>query len=529
MFTPPEDALGAELVWWREDGDRHTLLTIVGPLFADPIGAPGVTLTFALHDVDGRFVTSWQRELGADETLFVDSREKNADIPSGLSEGALVVWVTPTQERPARADRYSRLYAMVDWFSDRGELVSLHTDQSVVSDSQPVELTETVFLETASTRTSLVYVNGPEEQPPAALHLVLRNRRGEERAFDYPRAMAPFSVHAIALREHVDDLVELCGGVEATVTGRFAARRLYMRPYVMTEGAIVSGYHGGNRYPRMPGIPRLVHRTFPYAEVRDSVPPELMLVTGQKEMNPAYATHGPSLTTRLHLFQSHGDLEEDFFVDASLHDMTGRLVAHRERWAVAPRRGATTCDIADLLGGQPFEGHVALRFSDDKTKQAYPCRLQALMEYRTDVSVARTMLWSDRWNAADRVQAQRPYRALFRVFSRGPRMSTLAVTNPSVAADYDRSAPYVIRLRTRGGQELIHRGILGPHATVRAAIDELFPDRSEDELALAIVESPFDLASMHLTKDSRSGVVAAEHLMAVPERVGDVVLSPCGA
>ena len=514
-------------MWWREDGSRHTLVTIAGPIFGSAIGASSVGLTFALHDVDGTFVRSWRQDLRADETLFVDSRTTGAPVAADFSEGALVIWVTPTSAPPTFARDYSRAGTMVDWYSDAGDLASLHADQSVTSPSRPLELTEMVFVETPTDRTLLVIVNGPEQQPACALRLVLQNVRGERRAFDYPHAMAPFSVNKIALGELTPDLVGFCGGAEATVAGTFEAHGIFTRPYVVTEGEKFSAYHGGDRYS-MASIPRLVHRTFPFAEAHGSVPTPLMRVTGQKELNPGYAIHGASLTTRVHLFQSHGELQENFFVDASLYDTTGRLVAHRERWAVAPREGATTCEIAELTGGAEFEGHVALRFSDDATKAAFPRRLQALMEYRTAVSVARTMLWSDRWNAPDRVREQLTYRALFRVFARGPRMSKLAITNPGVSSDYDRVAPYVVRLRSARGEELVHRGELAAHATTVASIDELFPSRFEDELALAIVESPFDLASMHLTIDARSGVVAAEHLLAVFERVGETLFAPCG-
>lgn len=523
-----EHALGAELVWWREDGDRHTLLTIHAPLFADVIGASRIGLTFVLHDVEGRVVTSWQREIGAKDTLFVESRSAITGIPSGFTEGALVVWVSPVDAVPELASLYVRAYAMVDYFSERGELVSFHADQSVIPRSGSIELTEIVLRETLATSTFLVLVNGPDEQPPAALHLELRNARGEARTVDYPRAMAPFSVHRIALRELCADLVAFCGDSEATISGTFEARGVFTRPYVMTEGQVVSGYHGGNRYG-MRSIPRIVHRTFPFAEAKAPFPRELMLVTGQQETNPAYAAHGASLTTHLHLFQSHGDLDDDFFVDATLFDPTGRVAHHRERWAVAPRRGAATCAIAELTGGAPFEGHIALRFSDDRSKEAFPHRLQALVEYRTDVSVARSMLWSDRWNAADRVLDQRPHRAVYRVFARGDRTSMLAITNPSVAADYDRVAPYVVRLRSARGEELVHRSELAPFATRVATIAEMFLDRWGDELALVEVESSFDLASMHLTRDARSGVVAAEHLMAVRVRIGEDLVRPCGA
>ena len=93
MTVPPPNALGAELVWWREDGHQHTLLTIGGPLFAERTGATSLVLTFALHDVEGRFVTSWERALGASDTVFFDSRAVRADVPAAVTEGALVVWI----------------------------------------------------------------------------------------------------------------------------------------------------------------------------------------------------------------------------------------------------------------------------------------------------------------------------------------------------------------------------------------------------------------------------------------------------
>jgi hypothetical protein len=531
--SPPDDALGAELVWWREDGDRHTLLTIHGPLFADVIGAERVGLTLVLHDVNGKPVTSWQHELGRGETLFFDSRTKASELPPGLTEGVLVVWVgtplVPSKKDLDRARHYERAMSMVDWFSDRGELVSLHADQSIVSKPRSLELTEMVFLETPRTRTFLVIINGREEQKSGALRLVLRNRRGDEREIRYPRVMAPFSVHEIMLGELVEDLASFCDGVEATVSGSFEARGIFTRPYVMTEGEITSGYHGGDRYV-VRSIPRLVHRVFPFAEANDSIPREVMLVTSQKEMNPAYAVHGRSLTTRVHLFQSHGDLDGDFFVDLRLYDTDGRLVVHRERWTVAPRRGVSSHDLAEVLPcGGTFEGHLALSFSDDSEKQAFPHHLQALLEYRTGISVARTMLWSDRWNPPDRVGKQRVYRAAFRVFARGDRMSTLAITNPSVAPDYPCTAPYAVRLVNARGEELVHHGELAPHATRVATIAELFPDRFDDEVSMAVVESPFDLASMHLTTDVRSGAVAAEHLLAIFECVDAGIVAPCGA
>jgi hypothetical protein len=513
-FARPANAVGAELVHLRENGVEHTLVTLAGPLFVPLLGVDRVGLTFALHDADGAFIRSWERELGARETIFVDSRAI-ADAPAS---GVLAVWVTTSAPLPADLGGYPRAGMMVDWFSDRGAIASLHSDQSVCDRDTPIELTE-VVLRPSDGPASLVIVNGPEPQPVESVRVVLRDGEGKERAFAYAPPMEPFSVHAIALA--VDDLVG-----ELTLCGSFTARGLFTRPYVTTSGAIVSAYHAGNRY-RMRSIPHLVHQTFPYALA--GVPVEMLRDAGQRETNPAYAIHGPALTTRVHLFQSHGAIEDDFLVDVSLHDRAGALVTKRERFAIAPRHGATSIDVAALTGGAPFEGSIVLAFSDD-AKQAFPGRLQALLEYRTATSVARTMLWSDRWNAPDRLLTQRTWRALYRVHASSERMSTLAITNPGVAADYDRAAPYVVRLRSASGAELVHEGTLAPHATRVATIAELFPERFADDLAIAIVESAFDLASMHLTRDLRSGVVAAEHLLAITERdENGRLVAPCGS
>jgi hypothetical protein len=517
-------ALGAELVYFREDGRRHTLLTIAAPLFLDVLGCEKVRLVVEVRDLAGALAGTLERELGAGAAVFVDSREVARELPAAPSEGAWVVWVVPLT--PALAETYWRTFAMVDWFSDDGELASLHTDQSVRRSDEPLEWTEIVVVETSAIKTSLVVVNGAEPQPAGSVALTLENRQGEQRSATYAPPMSPFSVHRIALGELVPGLVAFGRGEEITITGTFSARGVFTRPYVMTEGELVSAYHGGNRY-RMKAIPGPVHRTFPYADAAGGVPWEMVRVAGQKEMNPAYAVHRPTLTTRLHLFQSHGDLPDDFAVDATLYDTSGRVIAHRERWAVAPRHGSASHDLSELTSGAPFEGHVALRFSE-AASHAFPGRLQALLEYRTPASVARTMLWSDRWNAPDRLVNQSSLAALYRVASRGPRMSTLAITNPGVGLDYDCEAPYEVRLATTTGT-LVHRGVLGPHATVVASIAQLFPERPADEIAIATVESRFDLASMHLTRDERSGAVAAEHLMAIMERTKGGIVMPCGA
>lgn len=523
-FAPPAGALGADLLYWVEDGAQHTLVTFAGALFLPWLGAPRGALDLCLFDAGGALVRRWREELTADGAVVVDSRAlaRAGPVPA---EGLLAAFVTVPGEAP-ETTRHLRCGAMIDWLSDEGDVACLHSDQSVLDrGDEPLELTEIVVDPAREPDAELVVLGGLEAQP-GGVALTLRGARGERRAAD-ERTIPPLSVRRVRLADLAPDLAAL--GPDVSCEGRLAGRGLFTRPYVLSRAGlrVLGGYHGGDR-SAFSAIPARVHRAIPYAEAAGA-PPELLLAAGQRETNPGYAVVREGLETRVHLFQSHGDVEEDFAVDAWLFDRSGALVAERRRWLEAPRRGARSADVAELTGGRPFEGHLSLAFSDDPHAR-FPRRLQALFEHRAPRSVARAMLWSDRWNTPWRLAVQgRVHRAAYRVFLRGPRESVLAITNPGAGPDYDRAAPWRARLRGLGGEERVSEGTLAPNATWVGALAELFPERPEGELGLLTVESPFDLASFQLVRDVRSGAIAAEHLLAICERDGERDEIPCGA
>jgi hypothetical protein len=513
----PDSGPSGDLIWWRESASCHTAVTLWGGV--DDLGRLGpdtsaeAVLAFRLHDPAGRVRTTWAQTVRPGTPAAVDSR----DHPGILEEGVLAVCPTGGTSRG-----YRRLMSMVDWYSDGGDLVSLHSDHSVSTRRAAIEYTEIVFLETPDARNTLVLINGPEAQRPESVTLDIRNHRGEIRHATYAPPMDPFSLHKLSLSELFPGLCDFCDERHATLEGRFAARGVFSRPYVMTEGQHLAGYHGGDRY-QWGGIPRFMYKAL-----------------GRGEVNPMVAIHSDELTTTVNLLNSHGDLEEDFWVDARLYDRSGREVAHRKKWLLARRAGLSRGDVAELLGeDRAFTGHIALNFSDDD-KRFYPRRLQALLEYRTPVSTARVMAWSDIWNARVAVRRVRDelsgvfdvrglyaehylggsgvtYRCHYRVWCRPPMLSSIAVTNCGLRDDYDETVSYVIRLFNPSGDSLMFERSLGPQATDYERIDRLFPSAMEflapSGIGVASVESTADLAVMHLTHHQASGVFSAEHFL----------------
>jgi hypothetical protein len=538
----PINCLGGDLFWWRESKDLHTLITIRGDVAGsnrlDPLEMGQVTLLFILHDLNGMPVRRWQRSLNQNEILFINSQTQ--EELQGCSEGVLAVLVlSDSQSLTELKTKYARLYSLVDWFSDNGDIVSLHNDQSFRrTTTQPIDFTEIVFIESEAARNFLVILNGPESQAPGAIQLVIQNHSGQTRDAMYQPELRPFSLHKLMLRELFPGLEDWSEGQHLTLTGRFDCERLFVRPYVFTEGRRLSGYHGGNLY-QWRALPRHLYKYLGYGEV-----------------NPMVAVHDEHLTTTVNLLNTHGDLEDDFWVDARLYNQTGRLVAERERWLLAKRHQLTRGEIGELLEnhGVPFTGHIALNFSEDN-KTFFPRRLQALMEYRTEQSTARVMAWSDIWNGQEQLkklsesmpaQFQEAflgdnvlapegviYRSYYRMWYKPPLISYLSITNCGVVPGYDKTVEYLLRLENGAGETLLHEGRVGPQATDYGPIDLFFPTITEflagQPVCSILVESESDLAIMHLTHHQVSGAYSAEHFMDAGSRLGGIYYASCGS
>src|SRR4029077_20735151 len=136
---------------------------------------PPVHLELALFTTDGEFRTSWREPLARNGMVVIDS----AKHPGILTTGLLAIFAcTETEVPDSVKKKYHRLYSMVDWYSDEGEIASLHNDQSLSPRVGKVDFTEIVVLETVTQRNSLVVLNGPEPREPGSIRLEMKNGEG---------------------------------------------------------------------------------------------------------------------------------------------------------------------------------------------------------------------------------------------------------------------------------------------------------------------------------------------------------------
>lgn len=504
-----------QLFWWRERPQLHTMITLWAYPLTVMSPAESYVFNFQLFDQDGALKATWQQTISAADCLFLDSAHCSATQDLGSIEGVLVLFITTPSLEPVEVPA---LYSIIDWYSDAGELVSLHSDQLMRPEYQPVEWTEIVVQETSESRNSLVILNGAVSQPPASIYLEIKNHQGETCQAVFTPEIAPFSVQRIQLAALFPHVLEFGQQQPLTIRGTFTSYGVFIRPYVVTEGKYWSTYHGGDRYfwNNLPGL------SYKFM--------------GKGEVNPMVVLHQEQLTTTINLLNTHAELERDFWVDAHLYDSTGNLIVEKQRWLLATRNQLCRAEIADLLPDAtvPFTGHVALRFSDDQQGE-YPRRLQALMEYRTPHSAARVMAWSDVWNWQERSCSlpEVNYLAYYRVWWQFPFTSYISLTNCGIDADYDRTVAYRLRLENGRGDYLIHEGTIPPQGTLYQSVQELFPAIAEflgqQPIGLVVVETTADLASMHLTWHQHSGVYAAEHFLPVVTLHDGQLYSPCGS
>lgn len=254
----------------------------------------------------------------------------------------------------------------------------------------------------------------------------------------------------IELHRHIEDILDFVDGKPATVEGHLESPWLFARPWVITREARLSGYHGGDRHC-WSGLAQ----------------PQYDML-GRGEVNPMAVVRRAGLRTHVHAFNSHDDgVEGDQFIDARLYNGEGTLVTSRDRWLAAPDAGAAHGDLDDLIPGEgDFTGHVSFTFTPRPAGE-YPGRLQALMEYRTDVSTARVMAWSDQWGSPHRLLQRIPRRAGYRAWARPPFTTYISITNagprPRVdgAGEYAHVAKYTVTLRAPDGALSSTTGILG--------------------------------------------------------------------
>ena len=71
-FTPPPNALGADLFWWRETGALHTMVTVHALSFRGHVD--DVVLHCVLFDAGGTPAASWQVAMEKRAFVAIDSQ-----------------------------------------------------------------------------------------------------------------------------------------------------------------------------------------------------------------------------------------------------------------------------------------------------------------------------------------------------------------------------------------------------------------------------------------------------------------------
>jgi hypothetical protein len=223
-------------------------------------------------------------------------------------------------------------------------------------------------------------------------------------------------------------------------------------------------------------------------------------------------------------------------VDASLFDANGTRVSHHTGWRIAHRHGLARGDIAELLPDprKPFCGHIALTFAPAE-KQAVPCHLQALLEYRRAGSVARVMTWSDEWNSRvrlarrDRSTIPASYRCWFRIWQDADVVTQIAITNAGHDG-YGRVAEIRANYCDSAGTSIETKFFLPAYATRMTDMEQLFPDTIRSSTIGAVVlESYSDLASIAFTYHRGSGAMAAEHFIWLQSEHEGKIILPSGS
>jgi hypothetical protein len=513
----PTVSIGHDLYWWRHDDAG--LRTTVSVYWPDGWEFERVLAVLRWFDSEGQLAAQHDLWLAADRMLSIDSSVPPValSLAIGGSDAVLSIELFADGEVIDSDEDRHRLYGLIDWYSEAGDIVTLHSDHCVLLQPQKSTLTEIALRPWEHDDLELVFVTADEVVPAGAWSLTVTNAAGEALTCSIDEAWAPWRVHRVDLAKVFGDLVAFAGEQELSLTGRRSAQRTFARPYVVAGSPALSVYHGGDLYDW------------------DDMPWHRYALLGEGEVNPMIVVETDEMSTDVTFFNTHGHLDDDFWVGVRVYDHAGALVAHEPKFRRVERDRIVSASFGDLLvdAERPFAGHAAFTFTE-ADRDAYPGRLQALMAYRGAHSTARIMAWSDEWNTPQRrIERRRAvgcYRSYFRLLAKPFLESWLGVTNAG-NHELETAADYTVIVENLSGQRLSAQHTLAPWATAWSSLDEVVPGASallDGANGLVLVESESDLAMVCFTRHRTSGRWSAEHLMSAPTPSSDGMIWPAG-
>ena len=514
----PSVSIGHDLYWWRhDDAGLRSAVSVYWPSDAGPARVLAVLRWF---DHSGTMIAEHEQWLAADEMLSIDGSALPVFVAPTApgNDGVLSIELYADIDPITTDDDRYRLYGLIDWYSEAGDIVTLHSDHCVLLQPTELILTEIALRPWDQIDPHVVFLTADEEQPAGAWSISVTNSAGETLTRSIDEVWDPWTVHRVDLQRLFGDLVAFAGGHELSLTGQRSAQRTFARPYIVSSSPALSAYHGGDLYDW------------------DDMPWHRHAFLGEGEVNPMIVVETDEVSTDVTFFNTHGHLEEDFWVGVRVYDDAGALVVHESRFRHVERNRIVAASLGELLTDveRPFAGHAAFTFSE-ANRGAYPGRLQALMSYRAPESLARVMAWSDEWNTPQRRARLRGadggYRSYFRLLAAPFLESWLGVTNAG-SHELETAADYTVIVESSSGQRRSTRCTLAPLATAWGRIDRLVPHSQQllgDANGLLLVESDSDLAMVCFTRHRTSGRWSAEHLMSAPTDGADGVIWPAGS
>ena len=465
-----------------------------------------------------RLTAEHETWLSADTMLSIDGSKMPVTLTAHGDDGVLSVEFFADVDPPETDDDRHRLYGLIDWYSESGDIATLHSDHCVLLEPTELALTEIALRPWEFTDPHIVFLTADEGLASGAWTLTVTNSTGQALTRAIDEAWEPWRVHRVDLQQLFGDLITFADGHEVALTGHRSAHRTFARPYIVSGGPALSAYHGGDLYDW------------------EDMPWHRHAFLGEGEVNPMIVVENDEVSTDVTFFNTHGHLEDDFWVGVRVYDDAGALVVHEPRFRYVERDRIVAASFSELLTEveRPFAGHAAFTFSEAE-RDAYPGRLQALMAYRAPQSLARIMAWSDEWNTRQRrlqrQVADSGYRSYFRLLAAPYLEAWLGVTN---AGDHelDAAADYTVIVENQFGLRATQTCALGPWATAWQPVDLIVPEAAQvlgNGNGLLLVESDADLAMVCFTRHRISRRWSAEHLMSAPTLSPDGVIWPAGA
>ena len=186
----PAVSIGHDLYWWRHDDAG--LRTAVSFYWPDGWEFERVLAVLRWFDPDGALTAEHEVWLAVDRVLSIDSGSPPVPVPLEVDGADAVLSIELFADGEAidsDEDRH-RLYGLIDWYSEAGDIVTLHSDHCVLLKPQKLALTEIALRPWEHDDLQLVFVTADEALPAGAWTLTITNAAGEAltRSIDAPWA-----------------------------------------------------------------------------------------------------------------------------------------------------------------------------------------------------------------------------------------------------------------------------------------------------------------------------------------------------